>query len=396
MTLINLRAVRCALVTLVALGASSTAQAIPSFARQIDKPCSTCHTAFPRLNETGRTFRANGYRFLDDPKGQEVWEMQSLPISFEAVVQAYQDEGQDSEGVDLPTESDVQVEAVELLVGAALGETGRVSVFGAVEVAQEEADDGSTEYNSEIGPAFIQINDLLGGQGLGRLNFRAGQFDLSLPFLSGEQSVIQSDYLAQAIGVLGDGARRGLEFNGQIIAGSGDATMAHRYAVGFARTEYDGDPDRNSNLDPYAIYSVNIHENYNLGVIWKSDTEEGATPTEDQTVDRYGLGANAVFGPVEATVGYFSADPDLGPTYDDVMAEVLYYVGKQAVFGARFDQASADGAADDATAISLTARYNVLQNVALIAQYSHLSDDSNIITDNDEEEEYALILQLLM
>lgn len=36
-------------------------QAVPSFARQLDVSCTTCHTEFPILNELGRTFKLNGY-----------------------------------------------------------------------------------------------------------------------------------------------------------------------------------------------------------------------------------------------------------------------------------------------------------------------------------------------
>lgn len=35
--------------------------AVPSFARQFGKPCSACHTMWPRLNVTGRDFKLTGY-----------------------------------------------------------------------------------------------------------------------------------------------------------------------------------------------------------------------------------------------------------------------------------------------------------------------------------------------
>ena len=35
--------------------------AIPSFARQMNMPCSSCHTIFPELNSFGRAFKLNGY-----------------------------------------------------------------------------------------------------------------------------------------------------------------------------------------------------------------------------------------------------------------------------------------------------------------------------------------------
>jgi len=39
----------------------STAWALPSFARQLNLQCISCHTAFPMLNQFGRTFKLTGY-----------------------------------------------------------------------------------------------------------------------------------------------------------------------------------------------------------------------------------------------------------------------------------------------------------------------------------------------
>jgi hypothetical protein len=49
-------------VTVVSLCFSQEeASAVPSFARQTGKPCSGCHTIWPRLNATGREFKVQGY-----------------------------------------------------------------------------------------------------------------------------------------------------------------------------------------------------------------------------------------------------------------------------------------------------------------------------------------------
>jgi len=41
--------------------ASVPAQAVPSFARQTGMPCESCHTIFPELTSTGRSFKMGGY-----------------------------------------------------------------------------------------------------------------------------------------------------------------------------------------------------------------------------------------------------------------------------------------------------------------------------------------------
>ncbi len=47
-----------------------SANAIPPFARKYKTACTTCHTAFPKLNPFGMAFRANGYRM---PGGDEMF-----------------------------------------------------------------------------------------------------------------------------------------------------------------------------------------------------------------------------------------------------------------------------------------------------------------------------------
>ena len=45
---------------------SVPAKAIPAFARKYQTSCTTCHTAFPKLNPFGEAFRRNNYRFPGD------------------------------------------------------------------------------------------------------------------------------------------------------------------------------------------------------------------------------------------------------------------------------------------------------------------------------------------
>ncbi|MFM2288561.1 MAG: hypothetical protein RL684_1704 [Pseudomonadota bacterium] len=56
-----------AATVLLALLATGTAQAVPSYARQTGMACEACHTVFPQLTHFGRVFKANGYT-LDNLK----------------------------------------------------------------------------------------------------------------------------------------------------------------------------------------------------------------------------------------------------------------------------------------------------------------------------------------
>jgi hypothetical protein len=47
---------------------STTAQAVPSFARQTGMACAACHTQFPELTSFGRQFKLNGYTLQSTPQ----------------------------------------------------------------------------------------------------------------------------------------------------------------------------------------------------------------------------------------------------------------------------------------------------------------------------------------
>lgn len=56
------------LLAVAALFVGTTAQAVPSFARQTGMACSACHTTFPELTSFGRTFKLNGYAMTATPQ----------------------------------------------------------------------------------------------------------------------------------------------------------------------------------------------------------------------------------------------------------------------------------------------------------------------------------------
>ncbi len=59
----------CWLIAVVLLAAVAVpSEAVPTFARRYETSCATCHTAFPRLNGVGDSFRISGFRFVDDER----------------------------------------------------------------------------------------------------------------------------------------------------------------------------------------------------------------------------------------------------------------------------------------------------------------------------------------
>ena len=58
------------------------AKAVPSFARQNQLPCSSCHTQWPQLNDYGREFKESGYNTAEDT--EEIADFVSLDKNFPA------------------------------------------------------------------------------------------------------------------------------------------------------------------------------------------------------------------------------------------------------------------------------------------------------------------------
>ena len=56
---------RDAAAVLAVLVAASPASATPQFARAVDRSCTACHVLPPKLNDAGRAFVANGYRWIE-------------------------------------------------------------------------------------------------------------------------------------------------------------------------------------------------------------------------------------------------------------------------------------------------------------------------------------------
>lgn len=83
---------KLAIVSLVGIFAlvslTQTAQAIPPFAKKHSLSCTDCHTAFPKLNDFGRDYKARGYRLEDEdiPKEEKIADDLVLEKSFPLAV----------------------------------------------------------------------------------------------------------------------------------------------------------------------------------------------------------------------------------------------------------------------------------------------------------------------
>ena len=327
----------------VAILSASDAGAYPFFSRKVGRDCTFCHTAFPMLNETGRIYRSNGFRFAAD-EWKEVRDWQSVPFSAEAEVEGAYNRVK-SGGVATES-SDLKIEEAEMIAGGAFGKTGKVTAL--VSLLTEQTDTG---YDTSLHKAFVQVNDLIGAAGEGALNLKAGQFDIGLPFLNTMGTPVSNRYLAGVVreNVYDDNKLRGY----------------------------------------YAWYSATFKERYNIGGIYRGGHEKSGST--DASFDKWGLAASAEAGPFILTAGYFRADRSGSPAKSDYVAELLYQPVSRVSLAARYDYLKEKGA-QGVKSQTFMARYGILSNVYAQIEYRGLKDTGHVAGTNEDEDKVRVFL----
>lgn len=362
--------------------APTGASAYPFFTRQVGRDCAFCHNAYPKLNDTGRTFLYNGYRFEAEGEWREVKDLSSVPVSFEVEIEGLYDDIRRASGWE--ESSDIVVEEAEVIAGGAFGKSGRVSALVAVTAAEQS--DGT--FKTSVPKAFVQFNDLAGSPGSGSLNLKAGIGDIGIPFLHPAATPIANRTLAETLLGILDPEERFIEVNGSYSPESDSRAVTHRYRAGFSREEVDGS---NTIKGVYAAWSATIDEWLSLGAVARLGEE--ASGGADHDFARYGAGVEAELGPVVASFAYFMAANDGAPDAEDWLAEALYFRGGLTL-GGRYEQARLSGR-DSAKSQTLMARYNILTNAYAQVELRRLDDPDRAAGGGDTENKARLMLVAL-
>lgn len=367
------------MVVLSVLFIPTLSHAYPFFSRQVGRDCTFCHSIFPKLNETGRMFRSGGYRLPAEGEWKEVKDLSAFPAAIEIEVEAaYNDLTTNGANVN---SSDLKIEEIELFAGGAFGKTGRLSVNSALTF--EETENGA---DVSIRKAFLQVNDLLGPMGEGRLNFRAGKWDIGLPFIN-TIAPISNRYLAEsAIGALSI-EKKALELNGTFSSESETLTITHRWAAGVSQEDIESDDKLKG---AYAMYSVTFQEEYSLGALVR--TGEEATGGADESYTRYGLAGEAELGPTILTLGYFRSDALTDA--DDYLVEAFWLPRAKVRLGIRYEYLKEDGS-QGVSSQTLMARYNILSSAYIQAECRLLSDEDHVTSVNEDETKLRAFLVAL-
>lgn len=351
--------------------------AFPHFARQVGRDCGYCHSAFPKLNDTGRTFLYNGYRFEAEGEWRSVKDLSSPPVSFEVEIEGIYNSVKRA-GVRAEA-TDLKVEEAEIIAGGAFGGEGRVTALFAAAVQQNDND-----FDTVIPKAFIQFNDIAGHAGAGLLNIRAGISEIGMPILRPTSTPITNAMFAETLIGAISAEERFLELNGS-WSSEGERTLAHRYMAGISRESVESSRKLKG---LYAAWAATLEEDYSIGAIFRAGDE--AVGGQDVPYRKYGLAMEAAYKPFILTAGYFKSERDGAADGDDWLAEALYFIDKF-TFGARFETARLNGSRR-ATSHTFMARYDIMSSAYVQFEYRRRDDPDRTAGGGELEDKARVIL----
>jgi len=187
--------------------------AIPAFARKYKTACATCHNNWPELNDFGRAFKINGFKFPKDddqfvkdpplmlgaqaqkesfPNSIYPGELPILPIAFRYSGYLSYTNQQPAALVGTNYTAPSELFAPNTFTILAAGSLGPSVAFW----IDDDLSTGGSGAMGGLGDGYIKANNFLGHfmhVPQNDLNVRFGQFELDLPFTQA-RSINQSDY----------------------------------------------------------------------------------------------------------------------------------------------------------------------------------------------------------
>ena len=188
--------------------------AIPAFARKYKTACATCHSNWPELNDFGRAFKLNGFKFPKDddtfvkdpplllgaeaqkesfPHSIYPGEMPILPIAFRYAGNAsYTTPQPPAVSATVGYTPKTEIFAPGTFTILAAGSFGPSVAFW----IDDDISTGGSGADGGLGDGYIKANNLLGHYfhvPQNDLNVRFGQFELDLPFTQA-RTINLSDY----------------------------------------------------------------------------------------------------------------------------------------------------------------------------------------------------------
>lgn len=388
-----------------------SAEAVPVFAKNHKIPCSTCHSAFPRLNEFGAKFRLNGYR-MPGQKGKGLFENSNLfgfvgnllltdtetrntPDIFE---EEHHDEGVEEDdhddGVvedehhDDEAEEEHHDDAMITKTKSLDFSSSSMLVYSAGTLSENVsymAHGVITKDATSLELLSVSFMDVLSD---GALNVRVGKMSVDLPFLSSSRRLTATDYLLQIDGQSGHGhggaesagagatlTNTGIEANG-VYNFSGGQYLEYVFGVGSDQVE---DSGNNANATyGYLNYGTS---GQNIGLIYRSN-RMGESDEESLDTDGLGIAASINFGRYNITSAFFrySKEAEHGETVDidSLTFEVMANVSENWYLLGRYDRSDTRDSIAESSQYVAGAVYRISDKIKLQFEYADKDATNNL------------------
>ncbi len=338
------------------------ADAVPSFARKYGTNCSACHSTWPMLNATGRSFKENGYRFpgvtdKDNAISDALYVDKAFPVSAVLTARPY----------DEKKSGDRKLRALheaELIVAGILYK----NVSGFLELEAED----ENGFNVEIPTAALNYHY----SGLFNLQLSYSDMLLADPYDTYSSRVLtrgKYSVIDQAFGGADGGGR--LRSSRQVLSVYGRPVNNVFYTVGLSGIAGDAEGENAKNL--HARVAVDVLPNTMVGLFGVSGEwdDPGAGLTRD--FRRLGLDFQADYNDFRFMGVFLSAEDDNSTGVKEEnnawYLQALYVVSRNSspwiVPLIRVDSYEKNDGAAEYNELTLNSTYYFTQNIKAIAEY---------------------------
>ncbi len=389
----HLTVLLAALIALAALvpGESS---AIPVFARKYGFDCTMCHSAYPRLNDFGARFRADGYRLPGREKTEKTILQSPTPVALRSSSgYTYHELQHELDAARTPKRSGLAMNGLDILSAGLLGpEIGYFVVFvpGINEAHGVDGQEASLEM------ANVVFSHIAGRP----LTLRAGRFEPAYAAFSVKRQLSVSPYEVYDYGFAG-GPRFSYTQTGVELRGGGHGPLrALAGLVEGSGTNLAGDPPQDGYVRVEGMYGPGEGQSagHRFGLTGylgraRADTSLHAAGGRSRSFSRIGADASLNARGLNLALQYLWARDDgelwgrdRRTTWSGGFAELSYTSDRRVTGFARFGMVNEPSFLDrDIQRITAGGRYYFEDNVATHLEYSRQTVTSAALYDVTED-----------
>lgn len=400
-----MRRLTLALSTLILIAVTTQPSwAIPAFARKYGFTCGMCHIVWPRLNDFGQKFRANGYQI----PGQEalekpIWQLAGPPLALRTMA-GYTSDQFTPNGAE-PETNQFQVNGLDVLAGGILGLN---KGFFLAYLPQIEGGNGMEPQTGETEQANVIFTHLAGTW----LNVRVGRFEGAYVPFSQLRSITISPY--EIYNFTGSPGVSAADTTGSLNAFAIADTATGVQVSGWGRSPWhyyfglvNGSRENGTNDAPSDIY---LRGAYVIGQGFGQSTGQriGATAYFGQArpvgggdregFSRLGFDANLNYSPYNAELQFVSGRdngafnvfaPGTAYKFSGGFVQINRFEMESAIF-ARYDWVNTPSEDNhDITRWTIGWRKKIDEPLMLQLEYSHRNVDNGAGPGTDLEENFV-------